>query len=180
MEILSIKEIIKRIKNLDRFEATPTDHSFHIKIREYVPFVCAAIHAGGNLREQLKQQIIHSDYERWYEEDPFTDTFITSMPLTIIGLDSRFEYDLNRSLKHCVYDKAWGKQVWKKPLSGAQKKESISKHANFYKVIDALVETIEDLHKGCIVFDMHSYNYVRHNQELPVFNIGTKNIDNNK
>ena len=53
MEILSIKEIIKRIKNLDRFEATPTDHSFHIKIREYVPFVCAAIHAGGNLREQL-------------------------------------------------------------------------------------------------------------------------------
>ena len=180
MEILSIKEIIKRIKNLDRFEATPTDHSFHIKIREYVPFVCAAIHAGGNLREQLKQQIIHSDYERWYEEDPFTDTFITSMPLTIIGLDSRFEYDLNRSLQHCVYDKAWGKKVWKKPLSGTQKKESISKHANFYKVIDALVETIEDLHKGCIVFDMHSYNYVRHNKELPVFNIGTKNIDNNK
>ena len=37
---------------------------------------------------------------------------------------------------------------------------------------------IEELHKGCIVFDMHSYNYVRHNKELPVFNIGSENIDN--
>ena len=80
IEELSIKEIINRIKNYDSFEAVPLDHSFHIKIRDYVPFVCAAIHAGGNLRGNLKDKIIHSDYERWYEEDPFTDSFIPSMP----------------------------------------------------------------------------------------------------
>ena len=51
VEELSIKEIINRIKNYDSFEAVPPDHSFHIKIRDYVPFVCAAIHAGGNSRE---------------------------------------------------------------------------------------------------------------------------------
>tara|TARA_B100000401_G_C52805670_1_gene721000 strand:- start:17 stop:2005 length:1989 start_codon:yes stop_codon:yes gene_type:complete len=180
MEVLSIKEIINRIKNYDSFEAVPLDHSFHIKIREYVPFICAAIHAGGNFRDNLKDKIIHSSYERWYEEDPFTDTFITSMPLTIVGKDSRFEYDLNRNPDNCVYEDAWGKQVWKKPLSKTLKKESLTKHANFYKVIDALIESIEELHKGCIVFDMHSYNYVRHNKELPVFNIGSENIDNDR
>ena len=180
VEELSIKEIINRIKNYDSFEAVPLDHSFHIKIRDYVPFVCAAIHAGGNLRENLKDKIIHSDYERWYEEDPFTDSFISSMPLTIVGKDSRFEYDLNRSPEKCVYNDAWGKQVWKKPLSKSLKKESLSKHSSFYKVIDALIQTLEEIHKGCIVFDIHSYNFVRHKKELPVFNIGSKNVNNTK
>ena len=43
----------------------------------------------------------------------FTDTFVSSMPWTIFGRDSRFEYDLNRDPKNCVYKDAWGKQVWK-------------------------------------------------------------------
>ena len=117
---------------------------------------------------------------RWYEEDPNTDTFVLSMPLTIFGRDSRFEYDLNRNPDNCVYEEAWGKQVWKKKLDKSLKKESIKKHSTFYKVIDALIESIEEIHNGCIVFDMHSYNYIRHNKELPVFNIGTTNIDNKK
>ena len=142
VEELSIKEIINRIKNYDSFEAVPPDHSFHIKIRDYVPFVCAAIHAGGNLRENLKDKIIHSDYERWYEEDPFTDSFISSMPLTIVGKDSRFEYDLNRSPEKCVYNDAWGKQVWKKPLSKSLKKESLSKHSNSVSYTHLTLPTI--------------------------------------
>jgi hypothetical protein len=177
VETLSIKEIISRIKNYDLFEAEPLDKSFHLKIRNYVPFICSAIHAGINLRFNLKDNINHSNYQRWFEEDPSTDSFITSMPITIIGKDSRFEYDLNRSQDSCIYKVAWGKQVWKKPLSKTLLKESQIKHFNFFKVIDALVKSIEELHKGCIVFDMHSFNYVRHKNELPVFIIGTENLD---
>ena len=180
MEKLSINEIIKRIKNYDCFECTAQDNSFHLKIREYVPFICAAIHAGHQFRNNLNSNIIHSEYERWYEEDPYTDTFISSMPLTIIGNDSRFEYDLNRTPDKCVYKDAWGKQVWKKPLTKKQKNTSLEKHRNFYKVIDALIKTTEEIHNGCIIYDMHSYNYIRHNKELPVFNIGTANIDQKK
>ena len=180
MEKLSVNEIIQRINNYDCFECISEDGSFQLKIRDYVPFICAAIHAGHNFRDNLKSNIIHSEYERWYEEDPFTDTFVSSMPLTIFGRDSRFEYDLNRDPKNCVYKDAWGKQVWKKPLDSSKKKESLEKHSNFYKVIDALVNSIEEIHKGCIVFDMHSYNYVRHDKDLPVFNIGTENIDNKR
>ena len=180
MEKLSVNEIIQRIQNYDCFECIAEDGSFHLKIRDYVPFICAAIHAGHNFRDNLKSKILHTEYERWYEEDPNTDTFVLSMPLTIFGRDSRFEYDLNRDPENCVYKDAWGKQVWKKPLDPSLKKESLKKHSNFYKVIDALINSIQEIHKGCIVFDMHSYNYVRHNKELPVFNIGTANIDNKR
>ncbi len=180
METLSVKEIIKKINNYESFEATSLDHSFSIKIREYVPFICAAIHSGGNLRSNLKKKIIHNDYQRWYEEDPFTNYFIRSMPLTIIGNDSRFEYDLNRSIDKCIYEQAWGKKVWKSPLNSNLKKESINKYVNFYLIIDALIQSIETKHKGCVVYDIHSYNYIRHQKNLPVFNIGTENINNHK
>ena len=73
-----------------------------------------------------------------------------------------------------------GESKFGKPLDSSKKKGKLRKHSNFYKVIDALVNTIEEIHKGCIVFDMHSYNYVRHDKDLPVFNIGTENIDNKR
>ena len=177
---LSVKEIIKKINNYETFEAISIESSFHIKIREYIPFVSAAIHAGNKLRHNLKDKIIHTSYERWYEEDPHTDTFISSMPLTIVGLDSRFEYDLNRSPENCVYKDAWGKEVWKKPLSKALIKESLQKHTDFYKVIDVLIEAIEKKFNGCIVYDMHSYNFIRHKKDLPIFNLGTENVNQKK
>ena len=126
-EVLTIDHIIKKIKKGEVFEAVPIDYSFHIKIRDYIPYVCAAIHAGHNFRNNLKDKVLHSEYERWYEEDPHTDTFISSMPLTIVGLDSRFEYDLNRSPEKCVYKDAWGKPVWKKPLSKSLEKRKSKK-----------------------------------------------------
>ena len=65
-ESLSINEIIKKIKNHETFEAVPTDKSFHLKIRSYLPFICAAIHAGsnfrGNLTIQLKNDKKYCDY----------------------------------------------------------------------------------------------------------------------
>lgn len=179
-ESLSINDIIKKIKNYETFEAVPIDKSFHLKIRSYLPFICAAIHAGNNFRGNLLDKIIHNEYERWYEEDPHTDTFISSMPLTIIGKDSRFEYDLNRNLNDCVYEDAWGKPVWRKTLPKAIIKESHQKHKNFYKVIDALVKAIEEKFGGCIVYDMHSYNHIRHKKNVPVFNIGTQNVNSIK
>lgn len=177
LESLSIKEIIRKINNYETFEAISDDQSFHLKIREYIPFVSAAIHAGSKLRKNLKDKIIHNDYERWYEEDPHTDTFISSMPLTIVGLDSRFEYDLNRNPENCVYKDAWGKKVWKKQLTKSLIKESLQKYTDFYRVIDALITVLEKKYNGCIIYDIHSYNFLRHEDKLPVFNLGTENIN---
>jgi len=175
---MTITEIIKSIKSGKPFKATADDQSFSIKIDRYVPYICTAIHNGNNIRSGLSNKIALDDYERWYEEDPHTADFIASMPITLVGNDSRYEYELNR--KEPVYDEAWGKQVWKKPLSKKELKVSAQKHENYYKVTHALIEKLEDLFGASLVYDVHSYNHQRWDRDVPVFNIGVEKIDTKK
>ena len=177
---LEIEEIINLINKQETFEATPIDGSFHIKVNRYLPYCCTAIHDGSHLSPDKKAKIALDDYSRWYEEDPNTADFISSMPITLIGNDSRFEYDLNRTPELCIYDEAWGNKVWKKNLRPKQVQDSLQKHANYYKVTHALISKIESIFGGCVVYDMHSYNYKRWDREVPLFNIGTERVDHNK
>ncbi|MFT5183754.1 MAG: hypothetical protein ACI84C_000880, partial [Flavobacteriales bacterium] len=96
MQKLNINQIIMLIKNGQTFEATTADNSLSVKINRYVPFCCTAIHDGSALRNNLTDRIALDEYARWYEEDPYTGAFIDSLPITLVGNDSRFEYDLNR------------------------------------------------------------------------------------
>jgi hypothetical protein len=177
---LSISEIINRIENEVIFEAVSNDYSFTIKIDEYVHYACAAVHNGHQFRKELWKNCLHTEYERWFEEDPATKEMIRSNPIVIAGCDSRFEYDLNRAPETAIYDDAWGKQLWKNPLPENQKLKSLEKHANFYKVVAALMAKLEEKFKVCIVYDMHSYNWKRWTREVPTWNLGTANVDNNR
>lgn len=180
MKKLSVDQIINKISKEEIFEATTMNGAFNIKINRYVPYVCTAIHAGHNFREELKSKCIHTEYERWFEEDPYTDEFINAFPITIIGNDSRYEYDLNRDPDNCIYEEAWGKKVWKKPLTKAEKARSLQKYNSYYKVINALITKLEAKFDGCVVYDMHSYNYKRWTRPTPVFNIGCELVDMKK
>ncbi|WP_136481214.1 N-formylglutamate amidohydrolase [Cognatitamlana onchidii] len=180
MEKLSIDRIINRIKNEQCFEAVAFDYSFTIKIESYVPYACAAIHDGHQFRKELWDNCIHTEYERWYEEDPRTKQMVQSHPIVIAGCDSRFEYDLNRDPDHAVFETAWGKQLWNKALPLSVKEKSLQKHANFYKVVSALIEVLERKFGLCVVYDMHSYNWKRWDREVPTWNLGTINVDNNR
>lgn len=180
MEKLSIESIINNIKQQQIFHAVADDYSFTIKIDEYVPYICAAIHDGHQFRKELWDNCLHTEYDRWYEEDPETKNMIASHPIVIAGCDSRFEYDLNRAPEDAVFVTAWGKQLWKTPLPEAQKQKSLAKHEAFYKVVHTLVKTIETKHKVAIVYDMHSYNWQRWDREVPTWNLGTSNVDNER
>lgn len=177
MKILTIQQIIKNIENEVVFEAYAEDESFKIKIDEYIPYVCAAIHDGGQMREDVLEKCSLSNYERWYEEDPHTAEFVSNFPILIQGCDSRFEYDLNRDPETAIYEEAWGKQVWETPLSGSQKQRSLAKHHAFYEVVEALIQKLESKFKKCVVYDIHSYNWKRWDRPVPVFNIGAEKID---
>lgn len=177
---LDVKEIIELIQAGKTFEATANDNSFEIKINKYVPYCCMAIHDGSNFRQELKAKINLDEYNRWYEEDPYTGTFISSMPITLIGKDSRYEYDLNRPPSDAIYDTAWGEKVWKTNLSTKEKQTSLLKHHNFYKVVHALIQKIEETFNGCVVYDIHSYNHKRWDREVPLFNIGTERVNKEK
>ena len=180
MDRLSISGIISKIEAGACFEAVSSDYSLTIKIDDYVPYACAAVHDGHQFRKELWDNCMHTEYERWYEEDPETKNMVQSHPIVIAGCDSRFEYDLNRAPDDAVFVTAWGKQLWKAPLSEAMKTKSLEKHANFYKVVHALITTLESKFGFCTVYDMHSYNWKRWDREVPTWNLGTSNLDNER
>ncbi|MDT0607660.1 N-formylglutamate amidohydrolase [Croceitalea rosinachiae] len=177
---LSVPEIIQKIDSADIFEAVSDDYSFTLKVDDYTPYICGAVHDGHQFRKSLWENCIHTSYERWYEEDPCTKQIVQSQPIVLAGCDSRFEYDLNRPPETAIFDTAWGKQLWKNPLDEKEKKHSLSKHVNFYKVVHALVGKIESIHGKAIVYDMHSYNWKRWDRAVPTWNLGTSNIDNER
>ena len=177
---LSIEDIIKKIENEEHFHAVAEDYSFTLKIDEYVPYACGAVHDGHQFRKELWDNCLHTEYDRWYEEDPETKNMVISHPILIAGCDSRFEYDLNRIPDEAVFETAWGKQLWKEPLQHNEKETSLDKHTNFYKVVHALINKLEEKFGVSIVYDMHSYNWKRWDREVPTWNLGTSNIDNER
>jgi len=169
--------IIDKIKNREIFTATIEDGAFTLKIEKYEPAFSAAIHDGGNFRAELEKNCLLSQAERYFEEDPFTGSFIEQQPITLIAHDSRYEYDLNRNTDECVYETAWGKEIWKQPLSAEAIAISKEKHARFYRIVSALAEALAEDFGQCIVYDNHSYNFRRHDRnDLPVFNLGTTSV----
>lgn len=174
---LSVNEIINKIKAEETFEAVSEDYSFTLKIEEYVPHICGAVHDGHQFRKSLWENCLHSEYDRWFEEDPNTKEMVQTFPIVIAGCDSRFEYDLNRAPESAIYEDAWGKKLWKNPLTKIEHELSLSKHASFYKVVHALINKIEDKFGVSVVYDMHSYNWKRWDREVPTFNIGAINVD---
>ncbi|MFT5719607.1 MAG: hypothetical protein ACI9T7_003822 [Oleiphilaceae bacterium] len=175
---LSENECIALIKKGECFQAEVEGGAFIVKIDEYCPVVCTAIHNGHRLRSELDKTFLLTKQERFYEEDPYTDELISSFPIVMIGNDSRFEYDLNRAKTLSTYFKtAWDKQVWQKPLSPKQRASSHKKHESFYNVLEALVAQLEKRFKNSIVFDVHSYNHQRIEKDTPTFNVGSSQID---
>ena len=180
MKRLSVEQIIEKIGKEECFEAVAADYSFTLKIDSYVPYVCGAVHDGHQFRRELWDNCLHTEYERWFEEDPCTREFVKSHPIVIAGCDSRFEYDLNRDPENAIYEDAWGKRLWREPLSHEMIQKSLSKHQAFYKMVHALIGKLQDKFGAVIVYDMHSYNWRRWDREVPVVNLGTSNIDNER
>ena len=180
MQRLSVEKIIKLISEEACFEAVSEDYSFTLKIDKYVPYMCGAVHDGHQFRKELWDKCLHTEYDRWFEEDPCTKEFVKSHPIVMAGLDSRFEYDLNRDPENAIYEDAWGKKLWKQPLTEDELQKSLEKHTNFYKVVHALIQKLEEKFAAVVVYDMHSYNWKRWEREVPVINLGTSNIDNDR
>lgn len=186
MELSVYKEIteesiIQKINARECFIATIEGGAFTLKIEKYLPAMSAAIHNGSNLRDELKNNCLLSQSQRYYEEDPHTGSFIADQAITLIGNDSRYEYDLNRNTDECVYETAWGVDVWKSPLSTQVIDKSKAKHAQFYRIVAAIVEALQADFGQCVVYDNHSYNFKRHERkDLPVINLGTTSVKSEK
>ncbi|GAB6260592.1 flavohemoglobin expression-modulating QEGLA motif protein [Photobacterium sp. R1] len=177
MRQLAEHEVLALIQQNIPFEAQLADGSLTIRISEYQPFVATAIHHGSRMRPELVAKCHLSAQERYFEEDPYTGEFVASMPIVLQGEDSRYEYDLNRDPKSCIYSQAWGKDVWHAPLTDAERFASLAKHSCYYRIFHALITALEHKFGYCVVYDVHSYNYERITTPCPTFNLGTAQVD---
>lgn len=178
MQIITKKDLFNKIKQCKPAEGVFVEAGVHIKIKEYVPYICTAIHAGHGFGEPYKAKSLINDKNRLREEDPYTDRLIDSFPITITALNSRFQYDLNRSNHSCIYNQAWGEAVWQSPLTPREIQDSLEKHDSYYKMLSKLINVIENKFGGCLIFDLHSYNWqIRQYEKAPVFNLGTYFVD---
>ncbi len=178
MEELGTEQCMAAIEAARPLRAAVDGGAFFVRIDHYAHFVCTAIHHGHRMRPEVAAKCALDEEARRYEEDPFTGDMIDRMPITVVGGDSRFEYDLNRPPEACIHEEAWGHKIWRTPLSAEEKARSLEKHRAFYRVLGALYRKLEQLHPAVLSYDVHSYNYQRPGMgDTPVFNVGTEQLD---
>ena len=134
------------------------------------PLVCTAIHNGHLLSPEVKANLAITEDVQLYEEDPFTERFITGCGNLIIANYSRFEVDLNRSPEKCIYlqpEDSWGLITRKIPPSQSTISQSLEKYHSFYDEVKKRLSILAEKFGVFFVFDVHSYNHHRLGAEAP-------------
>jgi hypothetical protein len=188
MEQYTLNEIKKKLQQEELpFSGTTELGSARFEFRESASYAGIAVHAGNRIRSDLKGKLKVSAGDRYREEDPGTDRFIEKLPIQVVALDSRFEYDVNRSEEKAIPltpEMAWGLTVWNGPLTAEEIARSLAKYREFHLLMD-LVSTYLVKQAGssrAFIFDLHSYCYQREKKEpwfvntKPVINLGTEAI----
>ena len=151
------------------------------------PLIGAAIHDGHLARAEVAELFALDEAGRLREEDPFTSDLARALPRHVIGLNSRFELDLNRPRDRAVYrapEDAWGLEVWRDELPPSVADNSLALYDAFYAQAKVELEKARESFGHFVVYDLHSYNHRRdgadgapaNSDENPEVNIGTKSL----
>lgn len=141
-----------------------------------------SMHSGHRVRKEILEILAVSEEDRYREEDPFMDRFISGFPIRIYGRDSRFEYELNRNPYSALYDfdkLQWGLTVWEREVTEEERALSVKKHREFHELLEMVCRYLLKQHSHALLFDLHAYCYQReirqawHEDERPEINIGT-------
>jgi N-formylglutamate amidohydrolase len=162
---------------------------FHIR-RGNLPIFATAIHAGHDLRDDLRGLMALADDERFREEDPFTDRLTDLGGGTAVVHRSRFEVDLNRPRDAAVYrrpEDAWGLDVWHGELPDAVVDASLAVYDAFYRAVAEELDALA-VEERFVVLDLHSYNHRRDGEaappapieDNPELNVGTGSLDRSR
>lgn len=150
--------------------------------------IFTAVHAGHDLRPEVRDLMILDEATRRREEDPHTERLGSGLESGMVMHRSRFEVDLNRPRDTSVYlepDDSWGLDVWaggRLPEEVAERSRRV--HDAWYAELERRLSVMSE--RGpFVVFDLHSYNHRRDGPEAdpapaednPDVNIGTGPLD---
>ena len=163
---------------------------FEVRGVPAVPVVATAVHAGHDLRPEVRDLMALEEATRRREEDPFTDVVARGVDANVVVDRSRFEVDLNRSRDGAVYlgpAESWGLEVWSEPLPPAVVERSRVLHDRFYEALADLLDPLAEI-GPFVVLDLHSYNHRRSGPDAapaaasdnPEVNVGTGSLDRDR
>lgn len=134
------------------------------------PILCTAVHAGHQIREELRSYL-HADEEALRrEEDPMTELLASVGDDVFYSYRSRFEVDLNRSreLAFATDPKdTWGMRVWRERPPQSMIDESLVQHDRFYQHMSSSLEAMIKKYGKVLLLDIHSYNHRRPGPDAP-------------
>ena len=177
MKILNEQQMLERLQNRQPFSARAAHGGFELQVKRYLPMVVTAIHDGHSVNTELAAKMEVTAEQRRFEEDPYTGVIGEAFDISIKVLDSRYCCDLNRPPQRCIYEEAWGRQVWKDKLGKHDKQILLERHASYYRLLDGLLTVLVEDFGRAVLYDLHSYNYRRLEGRPPLFNLGTHFID---
>jgi N-formylglutamate deformylase len=177
-------QLKKRLAEKSPFEAISPLGTALVRVRAYEPLVGLAVHAGHRVREELLSKMVIEESDRLAEEDQGVESLIADFPVQVVGLDSRFEVDLNRPRDKAVYLKpfeSWGRKVWLHPPSREELEISYTKHDEFHEILTFLVEWFVAQSGKVFLLDVHTYNdrspRPGRRSPLPLVNVATSPAD---
>jgi len=187
MKIPHSPPLVAQLRKSELCEGTDALGGFAFKLDFSIPYIVTAIHAGCQVRDELRSLMRISALEQAYEEDTATDRIIQGLPSTIWGLDSRTEYDLNRPPERALPltpEMFWGLKVYQTRPTPEMNLRSLDKYEAFYLFVGSCVKIILERFGICLVYDIHSYNIdrqvARGFESPPVFNLGTELLDRSR
>lgn len=150
--------------------------------------VFTAVHAGHELRPEVRDLMVLDEPARLREEDPHTDRIGARLDSGMVMRRSRFETDLNRPRESSVYsspEDSWGLRVWRDerlPEEVAARSRQV--HDAWYGELERRIARLA-ARGPFVVFDLHSYNHRRDGADAdpapqrdnPDVNVGTGTLD---
>lgn len=134
------------------------------------PVLCTAVHAGHQLRSELRPFLYADDESLRREEDPLTDVLASMGDDVFCSYQSRFEVDLNRSREKAFATdpkETWGMQVWRERPPEDLIEQSLSQHDCFYRRMAKWIEAMIEEYGKVLLLDIHSYNHRRNGPDAP-------------
>jgi N-formylglutamate amidohydrolase len=152
------------------------------------PVMAAAIHHGHFVRPEVEEMLALDEAVRLREEDPFTGLWTTIVPTRVVGMRSRFEFDLNRPREKAVYlmpEDAWGLNVWRLPPGVDILRTALNEYDHFYQTMELVLDHLLAMYGRVVILDLHTYNHRREGIECapgdpcenPDINVGTGTMD---
>lgn len=140
---LSWGDIKKNLAARAPFEAISPLGTMLVRVNEYVPLIALMPYTGHRVREEIASKMSIEDDQRAADEDAGLAAMVQPFPVQIFGLDSRYEYDLDRAKADAIYLKpfqSWGKKVWVNPPAKDEIDLSMQKYDEFHDLVDFFVD----------------------------------------